>query len=78
MDIVWLLGDEKLFGKVGEDEGEGLALRNGGNEILFAPIGKTLRWVAITEFSTIEEEAEGEEGAEQPVEEAPFPRRRTR
>lgn len=81
VNIVWLVGDEKLYGKVGEDEGDGLALRKDGEEILFAPIGKTLKWVSITEFSTIEENEEEDEqdaagaGAEAPAP-TPFPRRR--
>lgn len=73
--VIWLVGEEKLLGKVGEDEGEGLALRKEGEEILFAPFGKGLRWVPIGDFSTILEEEEDAGDAAPPRE--PFtPRRR--
>jgi hypothetical protein len=82
--VLWLLGTERLVLKVGEDEGDGLALRKDGEEILFAPYNdKPMKWIAITEASVLEPNPEGEaeepettpEGEEaQP--ETPFARRR--
>lgn len=87
--VLWLAGSERLVGKVGEDEGDGLALREKGDEILFAPYdSKPMKWVPITEFVVLEPSVEGDEDAgtddppaELPAEEVqppetPFPRRK--
>jgi hypothetical protein len=50
MDVLML--DPWWVGKVGEDDGNGLALRDGGNEILFAARSwKTLSWVPAGSFT---------------------------
>jgi hypothetical protein len=84
--VLWLIGAERLVGKVGEDEGDGLALRNEGNEILFAPYeSKPMKWVPVTEFVVLEPDPDGESHIELPEEttageeaqpETPFARRR--
>lgn len=76
--VLWLAGDERLVGKVGEDEGDGLALRKEGDEILFAPCdNKPMKWVPITDFIVLDPPAEDDGGhAEEPpppAEEAPPP-----
>lgn len=82
MDVLWLAGGESLIGRVGEDEGDGLALRKEGDEILFAPYNdKPMRWVPVADFVVLAEPDEDappentDEGEAQPPE-SPFPRRR--
>jgi hypothetical protein len=80
--VLWLAGPERLVGKVGEDEGDGLALRKEGDEILFAPYdSKPMKWVPVMEFVVLAEPDEDAPPEETSVEEvaesdSPFPRRR--
>lgn len=50
-DVVWI-PEDGLPGSVGEEQGVGLALRKGGDEVLFASAdAKPMRWVPVTEFT---------------------------